>query len=110
MPTIAVPILRPLVLQRTVALACEPAATTLNPDVVSLDAADCAALRQVLETVGHFAPAPPVPPWTDPRPDLTADHDRWLTLLEAAYRHDGQDPHGAYGALSGIRCCGARLM
>jgi len=109
MPTIAVPILRPLMLQRTVALACEPAATTLNPDVVSPDAADCAALRQVLETVGHFAPAPPDPPWADPRPDLTADHDRWQALLEAAYRHDGQDPHGVYGALSGIRCCGARL-
>jgi len=96
-------------LQRTVPPACEPGTTTFNPNVASPDAADCAALRQVLETAGHFAPAPPDPPWADPRPDLTADHDRWQTLLEAAYRHDGQDPHGAYGALSGIRCCGARL-
>jgi len=96
-------------LQRTVAPACEPVATTPNTNVASPDAADCAALRQVLETVGHFAPAPPDPLWADPRPDLTADHDRWQALLEAAYRHDGQDPHGVYGALNGIRCCGARL-
>lgn len=109
MTAIAVPTLRPLMLQRTVAPVCEPVAATPNPTVVSPDAADCAALRQVLETVGHFTPAPPDPPWTDPRPDLTADHDRWQTLLEVAYRHDGQDPHGAYGALNGIRCCGARL-
>jgi len=109
MTTIAVPTLRPLMLQRTVAPACKPVATTPNPNVASPDPADFAALRQVLETVGYFAPAPPNPPWADPRPDLTADHDRWQALLEAAYRHDGQDPHGVHGALNGIRCCGARL-
>ena len=44
-----------------------------------------------------------------PGPDLADDHDRWLALLEAAYRHDGEDPNGVYGALNGVRCCGARL-
>jgi hypothetical protein len=109
MTTIAVPTLRPLMLQRTAGLAAEPAATADHNDIARSDPADFVVLRQVLETVGYFAPAPPNPPWADPRPDLTADHDRWQALLEAAYRHDGQDPHGVYGALSGIRCCGAQL-
>jgi hypothetical protein len=122
MATIAVPTLRPLMLPPTVAPACEPVVITPNTNVASPDPADFAALRHVLETVGHFAPAPPDPPWADPRPDLATDtctcaeaqrrckcHERWLALLEAAYRHDGQDPHGVYGTLNGIHCCGARL-
>jgi len=61
MATIAVPTLRPLMLQRRVAPACEPVATTPNTNVASPDPADFAVLRQVLENVGHFAPAPPEP-------------------------------------------------
>lgn len=71
---------------------------------------DFAALVNVLETEGRFTPAPPDPPWADPRPDLIADHLRWLTLLELAYRHDAEDPNGVFGALVGIRCCGAAIV
>jgi hypothetical protein len=70
---------------------------------------DFAALVQVLVTEGHFTPAPPDPPWADPRPDLAEDHARWLTLLELAYRRDDADPNGVFGALNGIRCCGAAI-
>jgi hypothetical protein len=70
---------------------------------------DFAALVYVLETTGHFTPAPPDPPWADPRPDLVADHALWLTLLELAYRRDGADPYGVFGALVGIRGCGAAI-
>ena len=70
---------------------------------------DCAGLVLLLETQGHFAPAPPEPAWADPRPDLAADHARWLALLELAYRRDGVDPQGVFGALVGIRCCGAAI-
>ena len=70
---------------------------------------DFAVLVCVLETQGHFTPAPPDPPWADPRPDLVGDHARWLTLLELAYRRDGADPNGVFGALNGIRCCGAAI-
>jgi hypothetical protein len=70
---------------------------------------DFAALVYVLKTQGHFTPAPPDPPWADPRPDLAGDHARWLTLLELAYRRDGADPNGVFGALNGIRCCGAAI-
>jgi hypothetical protein len=70
---------------------------------------DFAPLVYVLETTGHFTPAPPDPPWADPRPDLVADHALWLTLLELAYRRDGADPCGIFGALVGIRCCGAGI-
>jgi len=70
---------------------------------------DFAALVQVLEIEGHFTPAPLDPPWADPRPDLAEDHARWLTLLELAYRRDGADPNGVFGALNGIRCCGAAI-
>ncbi len=80
---------------------------SVTPD--RLDPADFTALRQVLETTGHFTPAPPDPPWADPRPDLVADRARWWLVLEAAWRLDGQDPNGLYGALNGMRCCGARL-
>lgn len=68
-----------------------------------------AALREVLETTGHFTPAPPEPPWTDPRPDLVADHAHWEDLLGRAWRLDAADTEGVYGALNGMRCCGARL-
>jgi len=71
---------------------------------------DFAALVHVLETQGRFAPMPPEPPWADPRPDLDADHVRWLTLLELAYRHDAEDPYGVFGSLVGIRCCGAAIV
>lgn len=118
MSAITAPTLQPLLLQRQAAPAVQgaPAAEPASAlpaaphnGAESRDLADFAALRQVLETVGHFQPAPPDPPWADPRPDLAADHDRWQALLEAAYRCDGQDPHGVFGALNGIRCCGARL-
>lgn len=82
-------------------------AASVTPE--PLDPADFTALRQVLEAIGHFTPARPDPPWADPRPDLTADRARWWLVLEAAYRLDGQDPAGLYGALFGMRCCGARL-
>jgi hypothetical protein len=71
---------------------------------------DFAALVHVLETQGSFAPLPPDPAWADPRPDLDADRARWLTLLELAYRHDAEDPYGVFGALVGIRCCGAAIV
>jgi len=71
---------------------------------------DFAALVLVLETQGRFVPMPPDPPWADPRPDLDADHVRWLTLLELAYRYDAEDPYGVFGALVGIRCCGAAIV
>jgi hypothetical protein len=70
---------------------------------------DFAAFIRVLETEGHFTPAPLDPPWADPRPDLAGDHACWLTLLELAYHRDGADPNGVFGALNGIRCCGAAI-
>lgn len=96
--------------QRTIPLPTVPG---LRPEPVQqpdrLDAADFTALRPVLETAGRFIPTPPDPPWQDPRPDLAADRLRWWLLLEAAYRLDGQDTEGLYGALFGLRCCGVRL-
>ena len=71
--------------------------------------ADFAALVQVLEAYGHFTPAPLDPPWADPRPDLDGDHARWLALLELAHRRAAADPYGVFGALIGIRCCGAAI-
>jgi len=71
---------------------------------------DFVALGHVLESSGRFTPEPPNPPWADPRPDLSADHARWLVLLELAYRRDAADPAGVFGALNGIRCCGARIV
>jgi len=70
---------------------------------------DFAALRAVLEQGSCFRPAPPDPPWADPRPDLIGDHARWLLVPELAYRRDAADPEGVYGALHGARCCGARI-
>jgi len=63
----------------------------------------------VLEQGGCFRPAPPDPPWADPRPDLIGDHARWLLVLELAYRRDAADPEGVYSALCGARCCGAAI-
>jgi hypothetical protein len=68
------------------------------------------ALRTLLETVGHFEPPPPDPIWADPRPDLAADHARWMVLLRDAYQMDGADPDGVFGVLHGIRCCGATIV
>lgn len=45
----------------------------------------------------------------DPRPDLTEDSALWDKLLMHTRAIDGNDPNGLYGALDGIRCCGARL-
>jgi len=45
----------------------------------------------------------------DPRPDLTEDSAWWTRLLTVAYARDGTDPQGLFGALHGLRCCGARL-
>ncbi len=70
---------------------------------------DFAALRAVLEHCGCFRPAPPDPPWVDPRPDLVGDHARWLLVLELAYHRDAADPEGVFGALFGARCCGAAI-
>jgi len=70
---------------------------------------DCAALRAVLEQGGSFRPAPPDPPWADPRPDLIGDHARWLLVLDLAYHRDTAGPEGVFGALFGARCCGARI-
>lgn len=44
----------------------------------------------------------------DPRPDL-ADSALWSDLLRRAYALDGDEPEGLFGALHGLRCCGARL-
>lgn len=71
--------------------------------------ADFAALRAVLDLCGRFRPAPPDPPWADPRPDLAGDHARWELALELAYRRDAADPEGVFGALLGARCCGAAI-
>lgn len=46
---------------------------------------------------------------TNPRPDLVEDADLWARLLLKAYPIDGNNPHGLFWALHGLRCCGARL-
>lgn len=79
------------------------------PGAAPLRRADFAALVQVLEAYSHFTPLPLDPPWADPRPDLAGDHARWLALLELAHRRDAADPYGVFGALIGIRCCGAAI-
>jgi hypothetical protein len=43
----------------------------------------------------------------NPRPDLAEDADLWRRLLAAAALSDRP---GVYGALHGVRCCGARLV
>ncbi len=50
-----------------------------------------------------------VDPRADPRPDLAEDTALWAELLAGAYRQDGQDPYGVFGALQGARICGARI-
>ncbi len=44
----------------------------------------------------------------DPRRDL-ADGALFARLLADGYALDGADPQGIFGALHGLRCCGARL-
>src|SRR5262249_32715603 len=57
------------------------------------------------------SPHPPRPPYLlDPRPDLAADTHAWQALLELAFLLDGEAPDGLFGALHGVRCCGARLI
>lgn len=69
---------------------------------------------------GPTSNAPPAPPMAgsdfvpaplteDPRPDLAVDSALWTALLEMAYAADGENPDGYFGALYGIRCCGAQL-
>jgi len=57
-------------------------------------------------------PEPPArPPYLyDPRPDLTADSLVWQALLELVFLLDGEAADGLFGALHGVRCCGARLV
>jgi len=86
-----------------------PAADELPPATQPGGCDDFAALRAVLEHCGCFRPAPPDPPWADPRPDLVGDHARWLLVLDLAYHRDAADPEGVFGALFGARCCGARI-
>ncbi len=86
-----------------------PAADELPPSTQPGGSDAFAALRAVLEHCGCFRPAPPDPPWADPRPDLVGDHARWLLVLELAYHRDAADPEGVFGALFGARCCGARI-
>ena len=45
----------------------------------------------------------------DPRPDIADDHELWSKLLMNARALYGNDPHGLYGALHGLRCLGACL-
>ncbi len=51
---------------------------------------------------------PPVP--LDPRPDLADDSPAWQRLLSLSWPIDGEDAHGLYGVLCGLRCCGAHLF
>lgn len=61
-------------------------------------------------TPGRLRLPDPEPPWDDPRPDLIGDRARWWVLLQAAYRlDDGTQDNSLFGALVGMRCCGARL-
>lgn len=91
-------------------LFVEPPAAEERPPVAQpAGSDDFAALRVVLDRCGSFRPAPPDPPWADPRPDLVGDHARWLLVLELAYHRDAADPEGVFGALFGARCCGAAI-
>jgi len=46
----------------------------------------------------------------DPRPDLSLDTQYWRSLLHhAALADDADAVDGAFGALHGVRCCGARI-
>ncbi len=93
------------------ALASSSAAERREPADGSTEPAEvCAALRSWLDSYGHCELAPPEPPWTDPRPDLKGDHGRWTVLLALAWANDGLNPYGVYGALYGVRCCGAAIV
>ena len=59
---------------------------------------------------GQPDPSAPPPYLYDPRHDLTADSPAWQALLELAFLLDGEAPDGLFGALHGVRCCGARLV
>jgi hypothetical protein len=41
---------------------------------------------------------------------VTADSRAWRALLELAFLLDGEAPAGLFGALHGVRCCGARRV
>lgn len=86
--------------------AVDAAAAAIGPAAPAANTALAARLARD----GRFCPAPPEPPWTDPRPDLAGDHGRWTVLLALAWALDGADPHGVFGALHGIRCGGAALV
>jgi hypothetical protein len=45
----------------------------------------------------------------DPRPDLARDSQMWAQILRKAAEIDFDDPNGLFGALYGVRCCGAML-
>jgi hypothetical protein len=47
--------------------------------------------------------------YPDPRSDDLPDSFVWGLVLAGAYRIDGDDPCGVFGALHGIRCLGADL-
>jgi len=51
-----------------------------------------------------------VSPHRDPRPDLVGDSREWTALLATQYARDGNDQHGLFGVLHGLRCEGARLV
>lgn len=61
-----------------------------------------------IPAVAYDALFPPNYP-TDPRADLATDSDRWRVLLVLAWQHDYETVDGLYGALEGVRACGARL-
>src|SRR3990167_6597365 len=48
------------------------------------------------------------PPDSDPRPDLTADSERWTALLRAAIDAYGHGP--LLGTLRGVRSMGATIV
>ena len=49
--------------------------------------------------------------WTaDPRGADLEDSELWNSLLARAYAIDADDPNGLFGALHGLRCCGAALV
>jgi hypothetical protein len=80
-----------------------------NPESAGADQSDngtCAKLAPTLD------PRPMSREFicSDPRPDLVSDHSLWDELLAGAARLDSDDPNGVFGALHGIRCCGARLV
>ncbi len=70
---------------------------------------DQAAPGSLVDLARPASAGPPAHPF-DPRLDLTGDHVRWVALLTAAWNVDGADPLGVYGALYGMRCCGAQLV